>query len=70
MLSDKEGARPLEEVQIMTDCQVHPSGAQFFVRVVSSNGNILANSERYTTKANALNCARLLAGGGRVTDKT
>lgn len=52
-------------------CQIHRStNAQYFVRVVASNGATLAHSETYTTKANALNCANIIAGGGKVEDWT
>lgn len=46
-----------------------PTG-QFFVRVVASNGYTLAHSENYIAKADAQNCARLIAGGGSVEDWT
>ena len=52
-------------------CQIHNStNAQFFVRVVASNGAILAHSETYTTKQSATNCANIIAGGGTVEDWT
>jgi uncharacterized protein YegP (UPF0339 family) len=55
----------------MTTSQVWRSGnSQFFVRVVAGNGAVLAHSENYVAKASALNCARLLAAGGDVEDKT
>ena len=43
---------------------------QYFVRVVSSNGQTLAHSETYVSKASATNCANLIAGGGNVEDWT
>jgi uncharacterized protein YegP (UPF0339 family) len=51
-------------------CRIRRSGAHYYVRVVASNGATLAHSENYTTKANAQNCANILAGGGRVIDET
>jgi uncharacterized protein YegP (UPF0339 family) len=36
---------------------------QYWVRVKASNGQILANSELYTTKANAVHCAQLIKSG-------
>ena len=52
-------------------CRVYKStNGQFFVRVVASNGAILAHSETYTTKTNATNCAAILARGGVVEDWT
>ena len=50
-------------------CQIRKSGVQYFVRVIASNGAILAHSENYTTKVNAQNCARII-GGGDVEDWT
>jgi uncharacterized protein YegP (UPF0339 family) len=52
-------------------CQIRKStNGQYFVRVVASNGAILASSETYTTKYNAQNCANIIAGGGTVEDWT
>jgi uncharacterized protein YegP (UPF0339 family) len=51
-------------------CHIKRSGAQYFVRVVASNGLTLAHSENYTTKSNAQNCANIIAGGGTVVDDT
>lgn len=46
------------------------SNGQYFVRVMASNGAILAHSETYTSKQNASNCASIIAGGGKVEDWT
>ncbi|QCX26425.1 DUF1508 domain-containing protein [Nocardioides jishulii] len=55
----------------MTDAQIRRSAnGQYFVRVVASNGAILAHSENYRAKADATNCARLLANGGGASDWT
>lgn len=55
----------------MTTSKIYKStNGQYYVRVVASNGLTLAHSETYSTKANAQNCARLLAGGGTVEDWT
>jgi uncharacterized protein YegP (UPF0339 family) len=54
----------------MTKARVKWNGSQYFVRVVASNGAILAHSEQYRNKTDALNCARLIAGGGSVSDDT
>lgn len=51
-------------------CHIRPSGSQYYVRVVASNGATLAHSETYTTKQNARNCATIICGGGRVVDDT
>lgn len=50
--------------------KVKRSGSQYFVRVVASNGTTLAHSENYWNKSDALNCARIIAGGGTVEDDT
>ncbi|WP_370246412.1 YegP family protein [Nocardioides sp.] len=50
-------------------CQIRKAtNGQFFVRVVASNGLTLAHSETYPAKVNAINCARLIAGGGTIED--
>lgn len=46
------------------------TNGQYFVRVVASNGQTLAHSETYTTKASAQNCAKIIANGGTVQDWT
>lgn len=46
------------------------TNGQFFVRVVASNGAILAHSETYVNKAGAQNCANIIAGGGGTQDCT
>ena len=46
---------------------------QYWVRVNASNGQILAHSEMYTTKANAIHCAQLIksgASGAAIIDNT
>ena len=46
---------------------------QYFVRLVASNGQILANTEEYTQKASALNAIRVIkegAAGGPTVDNT
>lgn len=46
---------------------------QYFVRLVASNGQILANTEEYTQKASALNAIRVIkegAAGGATVDNT
>lgn len=49
--------------------QIHKAtNGQFFVRVVASNGAVLAHSETYTAKQSAKNCAVIIAGGGAVED--
>ncbi len=50
-------------------CQIRKAtNGQFFVRVVASNGQTLAHSETYSSKANAQNCANIIANGGTVED--
>lgn len=46
------------------------TNGQYFVRVVASNGAILAHSETYVSKQSATNCANILAGGGKAEDWT
>ena len=46
---------------------------QYFVRLVASNGQILANTEEYTQKASALNAIRVIqegAAGGSTVDNS
>lgn len=50
--------------------KVMRSGSQFYVKVVATNGTTLAHSENYWNKSDALNCARIIAGGGTVVDDT
>lgn len=50
--------------------RIKRSGSQYFVRVVASNGAILAHSENYVNKSDAVNCARIISGGGGVQDDT
>ena len=58
----------------MTLLKVHKSSnGQFFVRLVSSNGNILGHSETYVAKADAVHCAALIkaqAGSAVIQDLT
>ncbi len=50
-------------------CQIWRStSGQFFVRVVASNGAILAHSETYVAKVDARTCANIIANGGTVED--
>lgn len=46
------------------------TNGQYFVRVVASNGAILAHSETYVSKQSAINCAQIIAGGGNAEDWT
>lgn len=46
------------------------TNGQYFVRVVAGNGAILAHSETYAAKQSAVNCANILAGGGKTEDWT
>lgn len=52
-------------------CRVlRANNGQYFVRVIASNGLTLAHSETYWNKADALNCASIIAAGGSVEDGT
>ena len=47
------------------------TNGQYYARAKARNGEVIATTEMYTTKANALAAARLLqAGGGTITDLT
>ena len=54
----------------MTAKVLRSTNGQYFVRVVASNGITLAHSETYVSKSDALNCARIIAGGGSAQDLT
>lgn len=44
--------------------EIEKSGnSQYYVRLVASNGQILANTEQYTQKASALNAIRVIKEG-------
>jgi uncharacterized protein YegP (UPF0339 family) len=50
--------------------RVKRSGTQYYVKVVAGNGLTLAHSEQYVNKSDAINCAKLIAGGGSWEDDT
>ena len=43
--------------------KVRRSGAQYFFRIVASNGQKLCHSENYVNKADCLNAIRIIQGG-------
>lgn len=48
-----------EEV-IAVKFEIKPSGSQWFFRILSSNGNVLAHSETYWNRSDCENAARLI----------
>lgn len=52
---------------------IERSGTQYFVRLKGNNNEIIANTERYTTKAsaqNAINVIKREAASATTTDNT
>ncbi|WP_410638061.1 YegP family protein [Amycolatopsis sp. lyj-346] len=50
--------------------KIIPSGYQWYFNIVSSNGNVLATSERYHNRVDAVHAAQLIinqAAGASIT---
>lgn len=63
----------LQAQEAIVRISIEPSSSQFFVRFKGNNGEIIASTELYTTKASAQNVIRVIqaeAASAPVTDNS